>query len=320
MPLYELHDLLAQSFADDDPLIEGVVTAHDKILWVAQYKAGKSVIELQKAHCVAGGHPFLGFRVPRPRVVLYVAGEGGEDELQERSRNMGQSLPVSKNMLWFWPLPEYPLNTDDGQKYLTAAADAIHDKTGEFPALTIFDPAYALMSGGMRNDEDVGRFVRVCNLYQAYTQGAVIIVQHTHRNIRNSSGEVIEEGDEAFFGSMLWKAWPKNTYLLRSLKDKSRDWSASEPRRWNAIKDNPVKLTLVENADYTKDHPLLFVRHEEGVNPGAALIREVLRVHGPMTQAELEDLTKRPRSSIVEGLQAIQADKTGRPAKYSIKE
>ena len=64
MPLYELHDLLAASFADDDPLIEGVVTAHDKILWIAQYKAGTSVIAIQKAPFIAGGHDLLCFNVP----------------------------------------------------------------------------------------------------------------------------------------------------------------------------------------------------------------------------------------------------------------
>ena len=121
------------------------------------------------------------------------------------------------------------------------------------------------------------------------------------------------------FGSMLWKAWPQNTYMLKSFKDKSRQWSASEPRRWNAIKDNPIKLTMVENSEYTREYPLLFVRYEEDIDPGTALIREFLRIHGPPSQGDLEDLQKRPHPSIVMLTQARlhkrYVVKPGRPAR-----
>lgn len=251
-----------------EPVVLSVIDAMDKVLMIGKYKGGKSVWAQQLAHCVGGGHDFIGFKVPSPKLVLYVAGEGDLDELQDRAKSMSMLLPVNNENIHVWPIPELPFNYPNGQRLLFETVEDLCRRTGQYPRLTIFDPAYSLMVGSMKDDEAVGRFLRVVNLYRAKTGSAVVIVQHTHRTIR-IDGDELEEGSEAFFGSMLWKAWAKKVYFVKQGRGKVYEWSAAEFRRRQAFSD-PIQLTMVEPT------PLALVKRVEGITPTMATVLALL--------------------------------------------
>ena len=316
LELYEHQHLISLDLGTSEPLIEGLMLAHDKVMCVARYKAGKSVWSQQLAQCVAGAHSFLGYRVPVARPVLYIAGEGDLDEFQQRSRAMEPVLPVPKDMMYWWPFPEYPLNTDKGKELLMKAAKEAQ------PGLMIFDPAYILMKGSLSDDEAVSEFIHNIGYVQGKMGCAVVIMHHTHRNIRTNTGQVVIEGDEAFHGSMLWKAWPTTVFLLTVRADKARVLSCDTARR-RVMLEKPVPLTMVE------PYPLLYQWWQEGMTPTMAFVLNNLKLRD-MTEAELIQASAyggtipNSHSSTWEATHRLEEEglvkSEGRPAVYSVKE
>ena len=316
MSFYEFDDLLQLELPTTEPLIENVLMARDKVLLFANPKVGKSVLSEQAAACLAGGHPFLGFKVAGPQHVLYISAEGDVDEVQENGRHMNKVLPVGKNKLWYWMLPEEPLNTRKGFELLCEQADRIKGQIGSYPALTIFDPAYALMVGSLSKDESVGPLLRNLNRYQEYTEGgSLLIVHHTHRAKRTPTGEIVVEGDDSFMGTFLWKAWPKTVFLLGMRADKYRVLTCDTHRRKSMFPEEGLLLTMVE------PDPLCYEVKEEGVTPVVATVRALLRL-APMSVTELERATEKSHGAVTEAVQywntkgMLEVQETARAAKF----
>ncbi|MBI4127830.1 MAG: AAA family ATPase [Parcubacteria group bacterium] len=282
-----------------EPIVESILDPMDKVLLVARYKGGKSVWAQQLAQSVGGGHEFIGFRVPHPQTVLYVAGEGDLDELQDRAKAMSVLLPVPNKGVYVWPIPELPFNVPAGQRLLLSTAESIKEEYGRYPNVTIFDPVYSLMVGSMKDDEAVGRFLRVVNLYQALTHSAVVLVQHTHRTIR-VEGEEVEELSEGFFGSMLWKAWPRRVYYIQQRRGKVFEWSTAEFRRKQAFKE-PIQLTMIE------PYPLAFVRRDERLDPTMAAALALLGggINGIST-TEITHTLQKDRTTVTHALNSLE--------------
>ena len=116
--IVEDHVLAAMESIAVNPLIDGILWEKDRAMLFAPEKTGKSILALQIARCLAGGHDFLGYEVDRPRKVLYIAGEGDLDELQARSAQMDKLIDTKRDNLFFWPMPEYPLNKEQGKMEL----------------------------------------------------------------------------------------------------------------------------------------------------------------------------------------------------------
>lgn len=80
--------------APDDPLIAGFVECGEVFAIVGQAKAGKSLLALQMAVCIATGVPFLGKDCTRRKV--YIANlEVSEKQYKKRLRRICHSLGVS---------------------------------------------------------------------------------------------------------------------------------------------------------------------------------------------------------------------------------
>ena len=316
MSFYEFDDLLQLELPTTEPLIENVLMARDKVLLFANPKAGKSVLSEQIAACLASGHSFLGFKVASPQPVLYISAEGDVDEVQENGRHMSKVLPVGKNKLWYWMLPEEPLNTRKGFELLCGQADRIKEQIGSYPALTIFDPAYALMVGSLSKDESVGPLLRNLNKYQEHTEGgALLIVHHTHRARRTPTGEIVAEGDDSFMGTFLWKAWPKTVFLLGLRADKYRVLTCDTHRRKSMFPEEGMLLTMVE------PDPLCYEVKEEGVTPVIATVRALLRL-APMSVTELERASEKSHGAVTEAVQywntlrMLEVEQTTRAARF----
>jgi RecA-family ATPase len=303
--LLESHALLTSTEEEAPDLIPNVLAQEDKIILVAAPKVGKSILAQQLASCVAGGHEFLGIKPSQTGPVLYIAGEGDSFSLRKRGRRMGQVMPVPKDMLYYWPTPTYMLNVPSGLAQLLAFAREVK------PILTIIDPIYAVMSGSMKDDDKAGDFLRQMNRYQKDTGSALFIAHHTHRAVKDREGDKIDEDDEAYFGSMLWAAWPKSLWLMRrDLPGRHHIKVSCATNRDGVNALAEVKLTMCE------PQPLMFVKRETG-SPGAVavVVLETLKAGHNMTQEEMRDWTGRSAGSVSETLKLLETQ--GRAVKSS---
>lgn len=286
--------------------MDGVVSAHDKVLFVGKWKAGKSVFTQQLAHCVGGGVDFLRYKVKGPSSVLYVAAEGDLDELQLRSRAMSKVIRPMKNMVWYWPMPEEMLNIERGYQLLVSKAEEIREVIGTYPSMTIFDPVKDLMVGSLSKDEDVGAFLRNMNRYQALTNGANVLVHHTHRPVRDQEGSEIEESNDSFYGSFRWPGWARHIYYTKAQPDDSRLLWAAPGRRSTKLPTfkDALRLTLIE------PDPLIFVPYRDGWTPTMATIMAVFEANelsvAGFSNVQLTDRLEKSRSTISESLNKLE--------------
>lgn len=304
--LYESHQLQQLNLSAEEQLVTGVISAHDKILLVGSPKAGKSVFVQQLAHCLGGGHSWVGFDCPVAVPVLYVAAEGDLDELQTRAKAIDVLAPPKENMVWYWSMPEEPLDTKQGYAALLSQAEQVRSRLGRYPALTVLDPAKDLMSGSMKEDKDVGAFLRAVNRYQSITDGAVLIVHHTHRPIRGPEGDEIDESSQAYFGSMRWEGWHRRMYFLKVLADDSRLFWAGRCRRASSVPpySDALKLTLAEPL------PLGFVPYREGWTPTMVSVDLLLSLDGlcvnGISTGEAAHRLNKDRSTLSRALNQLQ--------------
>lgn len=292
--IYESSALLALNLTRPQ-LLPGIMTANDKIMLVAQPKVGKSILVQQLASALCGNHTFLGFTpIPGEHRVLYISAEGDLDELQERGRCMGKLLPVPPERLYYWPVPAQPLNTPEGWAKLMEFGMSIK------PALTIFDPIYALMRGSMTADENMMALMRGINRYQYELNSSVLFVHHAHRDKRDLDGTIINEGDDSYFGSFVIKAWPRSLWTMkrRDKQDERKVVLACETQRNRECHIGKRNLVLAE------PDPLVFVEEVVGLSSTQHAILAALTV-APMTQAGLAAQLDKSASLMSDALAAM---------------
>ncbi len=280
----------------------------------ADPKAGKSIIAQQLASCIAGNHDFLGFTAsPEANRVLYVAGEGDIEELQERGQAMGKLFTVPQDRLWYWPMPLAAMNVDKGFAQLMEFAAIVK------PHLTIFDPIYALIIGSMVKDEPSGDFVRNMNKYQYLTGSAVLLLHHSHRPVKDEGGRFMEQGAESYFGSFVWKAWPRSFWMLQA-EDNEHHYvklsCAVQRSRKNRL--GVTKMVMVE------PDPLYFEPRDQNVGPTQAIIMAQLRLHPNQTTSDLVQTTSRGSTMVAEVLTGLASrgmvKGEGYPQKFIVQE
>lgn len=309
--LYESSELLSLNL-ERPRLMPGIMTANDKVMLVAQPKVGKSILVQQLASALCGGHSFLGFKpIEGEHRVLYISAEGDLDELQERGRCMGRLLPVPPNRLYYWPVPAQPLNVEAGWEKLMEFGRQVQ------PALTIFDPIYALMRGSMTADENMMALMRGINRYQYELNSSVLFVHHAHRDKRDLEGTIIDEGDDSYFGSFVIKAWPRSLWTLkrRDTKDERKVVLACETQRNRECRIGKRNLVLVE------PDPLLFVEEVAGMSSTQHAVLAALTV-GPMLPGALAAQLDKSDDVIEDALETLKGHiqkQTSWPLKYELR-
>lgn len=94
-------DWLDEEDEPDNPLVEGLIECGEMVAFVGQAKAGKSLLALQFAVCVAVGLPFLG--KPTTRQHVYVANlEVSRNQYKKRLRRVSVALGVRNRDLRGW--------------------------------------------------------------------------------------------------------------------------------------------------------------------------------------------------------------------------
>ena len=149
-------------------------------------------------------------------------------------------------------------------------------------------------------------FVRNLNRYLYLTNSALFVTHHTHRPKMTDTGQKINEGDDAYFGSMLFKAWPKRVYMLQTRGNKTsreRKLISTTYRDKTGVPEKGIDLTLVEPS------PLILETAIEGWSSTAWQIWHLLR-DGPLKKVDIVRIAGKPNQTVYEAIGKMEGDGT----------
>lgn len=212
---YLLSDLIAKDLPGHNPIVDGLFWERDNIVLVGKEKTGKSIFSMQLACSLTSCHPFLGeYNIPKPLVVAYIQAEGKLADTKWSLERMLRTIPCDQSKLSIFYYPGLALDTEEGLKYLQDEIDR-----WQRPDVIFLDPLYMLMQGDLIDNKDARKMVFHLRTLSDYYQASLWIVHHAHRpKFDPKKGIILEEGDDAIFGSFVWKAFPDNVYLLEREK------------------------------------------------------------------------------------------------------
>ena len=246
-------EFLLKTFPKRDWLIEGICRKGDSVILVGNEKSGKSLFVFQLLCSLTSCHPFLDlYNVPKALKVVYIQLEGEIADSQDRMKRMIKTLDINSDN--FHLRFSAPLNLENKGFSDGLAMDILKNFnpkgkiTGQElikPDIVIIDPIYFAFTGSLNEDKDVRAFLGNLRTFKDTLDCAIILVHHTHKTRLNYKGNVIEEGDEALFGSKFLKAWADHILLFMfDKKTKLRTLSCDTQRSGDII--TACELRLIE--------------------------------------------------------------------------
>jgi hypothetical protein len=177
---YLLHEL--EALPKREPLIKGVLDRGGMSVWYGESNCGKSFTAIDLALHVALGWDWCDRRV-KPGKVLYIAAEGGLG-IHERLKAFMQHHKPEKEPQFFL-LPAAVNFCSDP----VDAAEVIKEAgiLGQID-LIVVDTLARAMSGGNENaSEDMGAFIKNCDLIRERTRAQVVIIHHAGKDASRGS-------------------------------------------------------------------------------------------------------------------------------------
>lgn len=206
-------ELLAMDLKGSDPLIKKLLFERDNIIILGKEKSSKSILALQMACALTCQEPFLGeFEVPKRCNVVYIQCEGKLANTRANFERMLRVVDCAQDSILFLYYPSIALDTAEGLSQI------VNEINGwRRPDVIFIDCLYMAMQGEMESATDSKRFVgHIRELAEMY-QATIPIVHHSHR-AKVVNGKFIDEGDDAIFGSFVWKAYPEHILMLEKVQ------------------------------------------------------------------------------------------------------
>ncbi len=317
-------DFLTKEFPKREWLIENICRKNDSVILVGNEKSGKSLFVFQLLCSLTSCHPFLDlYNVPKALKVVYIQLEGEIADSQDRMKRMIKTLDINPDN--FHLRFSAPLNLEDKGFADGLALDILKNLNpkgkvdGQLvkPDIVIIDPIYFAFTGSLNEDEDVRSFLGNLRTFKDTLNCAIILVHHTHKTRLNYKGNVIEEGDEALFGSKFLKAWADHILLfIFDQKTKLRTLSCNTQRSGDIIETCELRLNEPEplyfekvDKEVTKDLVLVDLLKREEFKEG--LLVEDIRKKLDISSTSFYRSIKQPLA------QGMVIKSNTRPLKYS---
>lgn len=312
---YSGEEFLGLEIKKRDFLIDKILRELDSVILVGAEKAGKSILAQQLIFSLTtGDQPFLDeFEVLKPCKVTYVQVEGELGDSQDRYRRMRMALDFDpKN---FHIIFSAPLELQDDRKANILMEDiAMH----HVPNVLIFDPLYFCFTGSLSDDGIVRKFLGNIRRIKDRFSCAVIIVHHTHRMRFNKEGDLVDEGDDAIFGSSALKWWPDHIIFFTYNKKRGiREFRCTTQRSGDILDKIELKLE--------QPIPLYFRGLKATDTANGFKIMKLLELE-ELSCNEMCDRLEISRASFYRDVKpllkskAIGKTETSRPVTYSIRE
>jgi len=218
---YKIDELVNVGDKKPPCLIQNFLWKENKVIFLGEYKAGKSVFIQQLIFEGSLGEMFLDeFKVMKPLRIAYFQLEGTCYESGRRCRDMKEAVDyLNENVLWLYLPGKLKLNKPD-------TLEKIKEHMGNFkPDIIIIDPLYKAVSGGSLVDDAVATDLtdNLDLIMDHYRGCALILTHHEHKPKRDYRGRIIDEGAGAIFGSYVLGAWPDHIIHLRFNREKENE-------------------------------------------------------------------------------------------------
>lgn len=166
-----IREILAQPFAEDDWLVEGLIHNDTVTVLSGQPASFKTWVTIHLALCLAGKKPFLGhFNVPDERHVLILDKENHPKHVQKRLRALDASSDV---LVWYNFDHDLQLDNDDHMDALMSFAEE------EGIGLVIIDSLIRFHRGDENDARQMSAVLQ--NLRKLTTIGTNVLFTHHHR-------------------------------------------------------------------------------------------------------------------------------------------
>jgi len=296
------------------PIIEKLLWERDVIFLIGKEKVGKSIFVLQLASSISSGEDFLDtFKILHSLPIWYIQAEGKRLATVKNLKSMMKVVSLNPDNFFHTYAPAIKLNTPQGYNKLLSLLNVLPAT----PRVIFIDPLYKTVKGSLKDEEVAVNWTDNIALLADRCNATIFVTHHVHRSYRLDDGSFAEEGDDAIFGSFIWKAFCDHVFLLRRHKDRGLTLSCDTQR--SAEVEERLDLQLVQPS------PLYF-ELKGTKTPCEELVKyHITQSDKGLCSEELVNLIKLSRASIMNALrslyskQEITKDLSGkRPVLYSV--
>lgn len=283
------------------PIVDGLLWENDMVFMIAKEKAGKTIFAIQLLCSITTGERFMdNFEVFRPLEVCYIQTEGKRYSTQERLNNMRAGIALDESKFTHIYQPGIALNTKHGYEAILGLLKAYNRK----PKVICIDPLYMSIDGNMSDAQAASAWLLNARRLQNEYGAAMFIIHHTHKDRRTDKGRIIDEGDDAIFGSYVWKANADHVLLLKyDKREKTHTLTCNTQREAKVVTN--VNFVLLE------PRPLLYTLADRDSNKAQLVLVGLLATNPEgLTAKQLEDMSSFSVSTIYRNLKTMTEAKT----------
>jgi RecA-family ATPase len=229
--LRNIHQLISWEPPQVLPLIEGgILDEESGMILYGEAKSWKTMTNYYTMYSLANGTPWFGFKTTKC-AVLRIQGE--LPERQERKRimkfargiryqegNDNTSLAYPSNM-YFHSEMYLHLDTSYGLTILENDVKKVKSRHPDLPLVVMIDPIYMMMSGKIRDEYDVKKFLDNINIIRQKYSATFILTHHTRLSHKDVMGNIMEDGAESMMGSSYFNDWCDIAPELRLLNPRT---------------------------------------------------------------------------------------------------
>ncbi len=278
-----VRDFLNRNIPERKPLIHHLLNIEEFHIASGPAKQGKTLLGMNMAMSLASGQYFLGNKIDKPQVVLYVQQEVAQYFFKERleimiaeyirgHKNANEISDLIQGNLFHWSYRG--LHIDD-ENHLSQIKKWIEERK---PAVIFFDPLYLLHTKDENRTDDMARLMEIFHSLISQYNISIFLIHHAGKKSDYSGGDLHR-------GSSVLQGASDGNWILRKEKNDRLNLSL-DLRNQRKIDD----ITLNREPD-----SLWFdvVYKENLISSTIVIIKNKVSFHGEVAQKDLLDELKK---------------------------
>jgi|TARA_B100001964_G_scaffold219858_1_gene262369 hypothetical protein len=271
-------DFLDREIPERKPLIQDLLNIEEFHIASGAAKQGKTILGMNMAMSLASGEEFLGHKIHKPHICLYIQQEVSQYFFKERLEIMiaeyinGRKNAIKiKQLIFnnFFHWSNRGLHIDD-EKQLLHIMEWIDDLK---PSVVFFDPLYLLHRKDENKANEMARLMEIFHSLISQYSTSIFLIHHAGKN-NDYSGGNLHRGSSVLSGAS------DGNWILQK-KGKSENLNLSlELRNQKEVDD----ITLNRESDSLW---LDVVSKESLVSRTVTRIKETVGIHGEIAQKDL---------------------------------
>jgi len=269
------------------PIIEGILSKGDYVLFVAEEKVGKTVFSQQLCCSLSNGVDFLKtFPINKPCKVWYMFNEVKLWKIKERFRCMSNGIGINTDnitLIYF----KFKFNTDTGKEQLK---QIVQENRDNVPDVIILDALYKAVNGSLKDDNVINDFNNTFSWLADSLGGcARVAVHHLTKPGKDKNGKYYKRTDKDTFGSAYLLADIDHCFRLEKFGD--------DPD----TKERILKCDTQRDGDIIESTRLLMIEPDplyyEVVNLHTERIADIIKLFNQYKTLTVKELVKKGKIS-----------------------